>query len=170
MATNLHPTAEHVGTAGFSELVPSSHKFTVSQATMATCCMMASGVLISPAWGSHSNKQYARFFMPTSMLSTLTVVAVVAVVAVVGVVGVVGGGVLYIPSHEAIAGDGMNIGFAFWVFLYLFGCMRLGAFAPRKINKCRINIRMHSVTRQRRRRKWSAKYKKSIDCGAPRGF
>jgi hypothetical protein len=106
------------------------------------------------------------------MLSTLTVVA--------AVVTVVGGGMLYIPSHEAIAGDGMNIGFAFWVFLYLFGCMRLGAFAPRKINKCRINIesdplppiKMHSVTRQqqRRHRKWSAKYKKSIDCGAPRGF
>jgi hypothetical protein len=47
------------------------------------------------------------------MLSTLTVVDVVDVV-----VAVVGGGMLYIPSHEAIAGDGMNIGFAFWVFLY----------------------------------------------------
>ena len=30
---------------------------------------------------------------------------------------------------------------------------------------------MHTVTRQRRqRRKWSAKYKKSINCRAPRGF
>ena len=31
---------------------------------------------------------------------------------------------------------------------------------------------MHSVTRQRQRqhRKWSVKYKKSIDCRAPRGF
>jgi hypothetical protein len=35
------------------------------------------------------------------MLNTLAVVAVVAVV---------GGGMSYIPSHEAIAGDGMNIG------------------------------------------------------------
>jgi hypothetical protein len=39
------------------------------------------------------------------MLSTLTVVAACVVVAVVAVVG---GGMLYIPSHEANAGDGMN--------------------------------------------------------------
>ena len=129
-AANLHPSRVHVvDAAGFSELVPSSHKFTVSQATMLICDMMDSGVLISPASGVSSNRQYARFFMPTSMLNTFTVAAVAAV-AVVAVVAVVGGGMSYIPSQEAIAGDGMNIGFAVWVFLYLVECMRLGAFAP----------------------------------------
>jgi hypothetical protein len=41
-----------------------------------------------------------------------------------------GCGMKYIPSHEAIAGDGINIGI--WVFLYLCEYMHLGAFAPRR--------------------------------------
>jgi hypothetical protein len=57
------------------------------------------------------------------MLNTLNACVVVAVVAATAT----GCGMSYIPSHEAIAGDGMNIGI--WMFLYLFGCMRLDAFA-----------------------------------------
>jgi hypothetical protein len=63
------------------------------------------------------------------MLNTLNACVVVAVAVAATATGCE---MSYIPSHEAIAGDGMNIGI--WVFLYLFGCMRLGAFAPRKIN------------------------------------
>ena len=80
--------------------------------------MMDSGVFISPASGAHSNKQYAKFFMPTSMLNTLVVdsfssfaddddadatdTSTVSTAAT-------GCGMQYIPSHEAIAGDGIDL-------------------------------------------------------------
>jgi hypothetical protein len=128
-AANLHPALEHVGAAGFSAgpALPLSHKFTVSHATMEARCITCSGVFISPASESHSNKQYAKFFIPTSMLNTLVVVVVVVVVGFAATA--TGCGMKYIPSHEAIAGDGMNIKIKIWVFLLLVGCMRLGAFA-----------------------------------------
>jgi hypothetical protein len=91
------------------------------------------------------------------MLNTLNACVAVVVVAT-------GCGTKYIPSHEAIAGDGMNI--RIWVFLYLFGCMRLGAFAPRKIN-IYVQIIVKPCIQSRDN---GAKYKKSIDCRAPRGF
>ena len=134
-AANLHPALEHVGAAGFSAgpALPLSHKFTVSQATMEARCITCSGVFISPASESHSNKQYAKFFIPTSMLNTLVVVVVVVVVVVgfaaTATATATGCGMKYIPSHDAIAGDGMNIKIKIWVFLLLVGCMRLGAFA-----------------------------------------
>jgi hypothetical protein len=69
--------------------------------------MMDSGVLISPASsfsGSHSNKQYARFFMPTSMLNILNTDASSSFIAGVGLASAF---VMakYSPSHEAIAGE-----------------------------------------------------------------
>jgi hypothetical protein len=131
-AANLHPALEHVGAAGFSSTVGPLHKFTVSHAIIFACCMMDSGVFISPASGAHSNKQYAKFFMPTSMLNTLVVDSFSSFADddADATDTSNGCGMKYIPSHEAIAGDGMNIWI--WVFLYLVGYMRLGAFAPRK--------------------------------------
>ena len=112
-AANLHPSRQHgVIAAGFSAV---SHKLTTSQATMFICDITDSGVLISPASDVSSNRQYARFFMPTSMLNTLNAWVVVAVV-------VSNDGMSYIPSHEAIAGDGMNIGFAVCGLRLRFGC------------------------------------------------
>jgi hypothetical protein len=117
-AANLHPALEHVGATGFSSTVGPLHKFTVSHAIIFACCMMDSGVFISPASGAHSNKQYAKFFMPTSMLNTLVVdsfssfaddddadatdTSTVSTAAT-------GCGMQYIPSHEAIAGDGIDL-------------------------------------------------------------
>jgi len=62
------------------------------------------------------------------MLNTRNACVVVAVVAVVVVVAATatGCGMKYIPSHEAIAGDGMIIDIC--VFLYLCGYMRLCGF------------------------------------------
>jgi hypothetical protein len=65
--------------------------------------IMDSGVLISPAPRSHSNKQYAKFFIPTSMLNTRVVVVVG--VAATATATATGCGMKYIPSHEAIAGE-----------------------------------------------------------------
>jgi hypothetical protein len=103
------------------------------------------------------------------MLNTLNACVVVAVVAVVAATAT-GCGMSYIPSHEAIAGDGMTIGI--WMF-YVFILVWVHAFrcfctAKNKYIGSDYSKTMHSVTRQRRR--WSAKYKKSIDCRAPRGF
>jgi hypothetical protein len=117
-AANLHPTAEHVGAAGAA--VPSSHKLTVSHAIIFAFCMMDSGVFISPASGATSNKQYARFFIPTSMLNTLAVVAVVVVAVVAN-----GCSMQYIPSHEAIAGDGIDLFCSFLQFRVFMHAMCL---------------------------------------------
>ena len=130
-AANLHPTVEHVGAAGAA--VPSSHKFTVSQATMEAIFITDSGVFISPASGASSNRQYARFFMPTSMLNTLTALAAFATLAMLATLATLATfatlatlatlamlatlatlatfatlatlGMSYIPSHMAIAGE-----------------------------------------------------------------
>jgi hypothetical protein len=98
---NLHPTMEHVGAAGTASMFGSSHKFTVSQATMLIRCIMDSGGSISPALALQSNKQYAKFFIPTSMLNTLTADPTHPSFSITDCEL----GMSYIPSHEAIAAE-----------------------------------------------------------------
>ena len=124
LAANLHPALEHVGAAGFSDSVPSSHKFTVSHATIFTRCIIWSGVLITPnssiVRGLHSNKQYAKFFIPTSMLNTLNAGPMHPISSSFIVIGELG--MAYIPSHDAIAGDGMNLFCSFCVIACIHAC------------------------------------------------
>jgi hypothetical protein len=78
--------------------------------------MMDSGVLISPN-ALYSNKQYARFFMPTSMLNALVVDSFSSFADDAddddddadATDTSNGCGMQYIPSHEAIAGDGIDL-------------------------------------------------------------
>jgi hypothetical protein len=85
---------------------------------MVAIFIMDSGVLISPV-ALKSNKQYARFFIPTSMLSTLNADPTQTSSFIADCI-------TYIPSHEAIAGDGIVLfcGFFFTLIcVHAFMCL-----------------------------------------------